>query len=409
MSTGLDCLSGLHQRECVDTMLQQESMRALATARPLCVAVLEVDGFAGFLQERGREYADEVVTHLGRKVSRALHGAETVARYDGAQLLVLLPDTELGEALLRVDQLRQELCSPELTVSAGVASWNGLSDPAQSIVPACAALYLAHYGGGSRTAVVDSGGASHQLPEPLRDLQVLVQPIMTVAGNPATIGYECLSRFPHSTDIEKVFADAHRGGYGDLLEARAVTVGLDALRNQPAQLKRFVNVSERALRSTRFWDMLPMDLADVVVELVERRDGLRMSQVRDCCARLRDRGAQVALDDLVVEPDHLARIAALSPEFVKVDRTVITAGAEGVTPTSDLLRLVDVALAHGAKIVVEGVETDDELAAVRSSGAQYAQGYLLGRPAPAPTAPLLVVPDQPQPRLQQACAGSSED
>ena len=75
----------------------------------------------------------------------------------------------------------------------------------------------------------------------------------------------------------------------------------------------FVNVSERAMRSRRFWESLPVDLTGVVVELHEGRDGLEDRTVALYLDRFRACGARIGLDDLGARPGDLDRILACAP------------------------------------------------------------------------------------------------
>jgi EAL domain-containing protein (putative c-di-GMP-specific phosphodiesterase class I) len=267
----------------------------------------------------------------------------------------------------------------EQTFSAGVAVWEPGSDPAEAIAQADAALYRAKRSGRNRVLAAEQVDAG-TLPAPLRSLRTVVQPIVR-ADDLAVVGYEALSRFPHNADVEQVFAEAHDHGYGDLLEIAAMRRALD-LAGRPGGIEVFVNVSERAMRSPRFWESLPVDLTGVVVELHEVRDGLDERTVGLFLDRFRACGARIGLDDLGERTGDLDRIVALQPDIVKVDRSLVTGCDHNPGQAAVVRMLVEFALAHGAEVCVEGVETPGELAVVRAAGATYVQGFLTGRPEP---------------------------
>lgn len=99
--------------------------------------------------------------------------------------------------------------------------------------------------------------------------------------------------------------------------------------------------------------------------------------------RYRGEGAQVALDDLGAGHTSLMFLARLRPDLVKLDRTLIR-DLHGADPRVPLiLALIRYAHDLGIRVVAEGVETASELTLVRELGADYAQGYFLGRPVPA--------------------------
>jgi EAL domain-containing protein (putative c-di-GMP-specific phosphodiesterase class I) len=213
----------------------------------------------------------------------------------------------------------------------------------------------------------------------LLNLEVVLQPILR-AADLVVVGYEALSRFPHTEDVDAAFAHAHEVGYGDRLEAVAVRRAL-ALPGRPAGTLLYVNVSEAAIRSERFWSELPTDLTDVVVELHEGRHGLDDLALDEHLDRFRRRGARIALDDVGNRPSDLPRIVTMRPDVVKIDRALVH-GAHLRPGSAEVIRvLAEFAAERGATVVVEGVETEPELAVVRASGATLVQGNLLGAPS----------------------------
>ncbi len=101
---------------------------------------------------------------------------------------------------------------------------------------------------------------------------------------------------------------------------------------------------------------------------------------------IRSKGVSIAIDDLGAGYSNLKYIADLTPEIVKLDRGLV-ANVHRDRRLQILVRhIVQLCNDLGAKVVGEGIETADELAAVRDAGAHYGQGYFLARPSfPAPT------------------------
>jgi EAL domain-containing protein (putative c-di-GMP-specific phosphodiesterase class I) len=147
-------------------------------------------------------------------------------------------------------------------------------------------------------------------------------------------------------------------------------------------VKIFVKASEMSMRTQRFWQELSSDLTDVVVELHEGRAGLDDVTVGGYLDRLRSRGAQIGLDDVGNRATDLPRIAALRPDVVKIDRSLVR-DCHRATARADVLRdLATFARRRGADVCAEGVETEEELAVVIASAANLVQGFLLGAPRP---------------------------
>ncbi|QNN53801.1 GGDEF domain-containing protein [Nocardioides mesophilus] len=380
-----DELTGLPNRRAWNHELSRACALARDHAEHLCIALLDLDHFKRYNDTYGHPAGDQLLREAAQVWSAALTGDEVLARYGGEEFAVILPRTGLVDAVLVLDRLR-EVTPGRQTFSAGVAEWSHGSDPAVAIAQADASLYLAKRSG--RDQVVAAEEHDGVMPAPLLALRPVVQPIVS-AEDLCVVAYEALSRFPHTTDVPSVFAQAHEQGYGDLLEATALQRALD-LVDRPSGVELFVNVSERAMRSPRFWEAMPEDMTGLVVELHEDRDGLDDVTVGGYLDRFRSRGARIGLDDLGVRATDLARIVSLRPDIAKIDRSLV-AGCDAAPGQAEVVRmLVDFARSHGVQVCVEGVETPGELAAVRAAGTTYVQGYLTGRPGPGWVGPASV-------------------
>ena len=98
--------------------------------------------------------------------------------------------------------------------------------------------------------------------------------------------------------------------------------------------------------------------------------------------RLRKGGVRLAVDDAGSGYSSLTHILKLAPDFIKLDRELISGIDIDPVRRALVISLVAFAADTGAEILAEGIETKDELDAVRRLGVRYAQGYYLGRPAP---------------------------
>jgi EAL domain-containing protein (putative c-di-GMP-specific phosphodiesterase class I) len=100
--------------------------------------------------------------------------------------------------------------------------------------------------------------------------------------------------------------------------------------------------------------------------------------------RLRSLGVKVSIDDFGTGFTSLAHLQHLTVDEIKIDRSYVQQLPEG--RDSALVRLVTQAGHHlGVSIVAEGVETDEQLAALREIGCDSLQGYRIARPLEAET------------------------
>ena len=100
--------------------------------------------------------------------------------------------------------------------------------------------------------------------------------------------------------------------------------------------------------------------------------------LRDVCART---GAQLVVDDLGAGYSNLLRIVDLEPRVVKLDLAIARGLHENKRKQVLVRHMVKLCNELGAAVVAEGIETTDELSAVRDTGVQLGQGFLLAKPA----------------------------
>jgi EAL domain-containing protein (putative c-di-GMP-specific phosphodiesterase class I) len=125
---------------------------------------------------------------------------------------------------------------------------------------------------------------------------------------------------------------------------------------------------------------------EIFLELTESLPLTDLARSSAALRELRERtGVQVAIDDLGSGYSNLRAITELEPAFVKLDRGLIHGISRNVRQQKMAGWLVRMCADLGARVVAEGVETEEDLAAVRDAGIDFAQGFLLGRPSAART------------------------
>jgi len=96
-------------------------------------------------------------------------------------------------------------------------------------------------------------------------------------------------------------------------------------------------------------------------------------------------GISIALDDFGTGQSSLAFLRKLTLNEVKIDRAFITNLQVDAGNQAIVAACVSIAATSGMRVCAEGVETEEELAAIAELGCDYVQGFLLGRPMAIPT------------------------
>lgn len=154
-SARTDDLTGLLNRRAWDERLPREMARARRQTDPLCVAMLDLDFFKNYNDERGHQAGDRLLKQSASAWVQELRTSDTLARYGGEEFTVVLPGCNLSNAKDIVERLRAAMPGDQ-TVSAGVACWNGRESAEELLGRADAALYEAKRMG--RDCLVTAGG-----------------------------------------------------------------------------------------------------------------------------------------------------------------------------------------------------------------------------------------------------------
>jgi EAL domain-containing protein (putative c-di-GMP-specific phosphodiesterase class I)/putative methionine-R-sulfoxide reductase with GAF domain len=219
---------------------------------------------------------------------------------------------------------------------------------------------------------------------------VVVQPVLSLASG-AVVGVEALARFPGPPvqPPDAWFADAERVGRGVDLELAAAEAALALLDDLPPGLDLAVNVGPTALADARLPQLLAGRPTErIVLELTEHVAVDDYAGLRATVDRLRRLGLRLSVDDAGAGYASFGHILRLAPDLIKLDRSLVAGIDHDPVRTSLTTALVRFAHESGAEVVAEGIETDAELATLRTLGVDLGQGFLLGRPAPLDRATL---------------------
>jgi diguanylate cyclase (GGDEF)-like protein len=155
-----DDLTGLLNRRAWEETLPREMARARRAPHPLCVAMLDLDFFKAYNDERGHQAGDRLLKQSTAAWASELRASDVLSRYGGEEFTIALPGCSLGDAKTIVERLRAAMPSGQ-TVSAGVACWNGRESAEELVGRADAALYEAKRTG--RDRLVTAGDAPGDL------------------------------------------------------------------------------------------------------------------------------------------------------------------------------------------------------------------------------------------------------
>ena len=211
------------------------------------------------------------------------------------------------------------------------------------------------------------------------------QPVVSLADR-TVAGYEALTRFSDGTAPELCFAEAARLGLGPDLELATLRAAVVAAAALPTNAFLALNVSPSlVVESPGLGSALGLSARPIVLELTEHAQVVDYPGLRAALAQL-DPPVRTAVDDAGSGYASLRHILALRPDFVKLDLGWIRGIEADAARQALIAGLVHFAATVGCALIAEGIETEAECRAIADLGVRYGQGYLLGRPMPAPAA-----------------------
>lgn len=416
-----DSLTGLPNRALLADRLELELARATRSGQGVAVMFIDLDDFKRVNDTLGHAAGDRLLREVARRLRAAVRPGDTVARMSGDEFVVVVPELQgehpaarVARRLQRALALPFDLGGQSVTLRCSVGISLRPQDGAQVdqlLQQADMAMYRAKAAGKNdlcffspamNLEALERQRIETRLRQALdsNGFHLHYQPQFEILSG-RLVGLEALLRW---TDAELGSVSPARFipvaedsglivplGAWVLDEAcrQVAAWGLEvpvAVNVSPTQLMRgdFTETVRAALQSHGLrGSALKLELTE---RLVVRDPGLAGRRL----ARLQGLGVQLSMDDFGAGESAISSLLALPVDELKLDRSLM-AGL-GHTPESQRVVGALLALARGLNlpVVAEGVETPEQLAALRSLGCAAVQGYLTGRPAaPAALAALL--------------------
>ena len=422
-----DALTGLPNRLLFMDHLARAIERARRNpAHHFAVLLVDLGRTEPHKDDGGAGTSDPLLTAAARRLETCLRAGDgaaslsrdhLVARLWGDEFAVLLDGlSEVGDARVVADRVLGEVLSPFrvggsevlLSASVGIAvSATGYSQAEDVMRDAGTALHRARMLGRARcevfdTAILQSARTGLQMDTDFTDaldrgeFVLHFQPVVSLATN-RVAGFEALVRWRHPSRGLICPAEfiplAENTGF-------IVPLGRWILREACLHLKAWreslpdagdawvsVNLSTPQFNHPSLIEDVADALRDAGVParclVVELTEGVAMENpaaVRGQLMQLRAMGASVALDDFGTGQSSLAYLHQFPADKLKLDASFVRA-METRNDVRDIVGAVTT-LAHqlGLVVIVEGVETEGQLARVRALGAEYVQGYFFSKP-----------------------------
>ena len=213
------------------------------------------------------------------------------------------------------------------------------------------------------------------------EFQPVFQPIVDLQSLDI-VGYEALTRFTDGMRPDLRFTEAASVGLGHQYELAAIEAALAAASPLPEEAFLTLNMSPGLVlvSGRRLRKMIRTTTRRLVLELTEHVPIDDYAALRKAIEALGD--ADLAVDDAGAGYASLRHILELRPTFAKLDISLVRGIDVDELRQALAAGFVYFALRSDCQLIAEGVESEDEAAALRRLGVEFAQGYLFGHPEP---------------------------
>lgn len=222
-------------------------------------------------------------------------------------------------------------------------------------------------------------------------IRTLVHPVFEL-DSMQVIGYEALSRGPEGSEFErpdKLFGVAYDAALVMRLERVCRKRAIEAAADMPTGRLLFINIEPEAVGDPQLRDMVTQALLSaaevtpqsIVFEITERSAITDYPAFRSTLEFVRALGFGVAVDDAGAGYGSLQCLAEVTPEWLKVDLSLVRGVDTDDVRATLIESLVNFSQRVGSSLIAEGIETEGELNRLRELGVKYGQGFLLAKPS----------------------------
>jgi diguanylate cyclase (GGDEF)-like protein len=405
-----DPLTGLLNRRGLEQFLADDHARLDRGGDVSSVILVDMDKFKDINDEHGHATGDIVLKEVASRLAGWLRSHDRASRVGGDEFLIVLPGTRIAEARRTAEKIRMALSQSPIATPSGQKVFFTGSFGVVSVPPGNApsidfllelthqTLYKSKREGRNRVSCETDGDAKsaamteQSFGEYFQSLQkagtfyAVRQPIVALLSM-KPVGYEYYIRadtadlavpdtFFQLCQEHKILEKADSFCFDTCLHAAEEKID--------DGITRHINLFPTTLLTPDFQKKLDVAVfakSNLCIEISDQQIVGDPTYLVEPVKNLKKRGCLFALDDIGFGRSYLESVILLEPDIIKIDQRCIQGIARDPALVRMMQRMLQMTDALKIRVIVEGIENEEDLKALQGLGVKYGQGYVLGRPA----------------------------
>lgn len=230
-----------------------------------------------------------------------------------------------------------------------------------------------------------------------KEFHLHFQPIVDLVGRSVS-GAEVLlrstNRYLQNTSIDSVIQVAEKTGLIHQLSNHVFETAFATLhqwRTAGVVLPLIsINISAKQLENAeivykilQLAEKYAIEPSSIQLEMTETAIVSDVEKTSKILRTLQNYGFHIALDDFGTGGSSLSHLLQIKPDAIKIDKSFVHSLTDKYTNNILVATITELSRKIGAKVIAEGVETNEQLEEIMGIGCQYVQGYLFSKPLPA--------------------------
>ncbi len=383
---------------CLRNMLKKVFYFHERNQRQFSLILVDIDNLRSINKQKGYFVGNQVLVTVANIIGESVRKSNISGKYKSGSFLIILPETDKEGAQVVLNRLNNKISNLKVDSITVKITFSVCTYPEDGESP-----------GDLIDLLEENAAEAKKKKEPIACTKRLVkqyigldniisaieenkvvpafQPMLNLRDK-SIEGYEVLMRLkigdeylPASAFIDQVSELSFLTVFEEIVFDKAIKIWKSGkikgklFFNMPSNFVNYLAKGRAKLKDFQR-ELLNEGLKpeDVVIELPESKITATTDELVEVVENIRSLGFKVAVDDFGIENSSVERLLKTKPDIVKVDGFFLK-------EERNMLRWIVAGLKRlGYKVVIEHVEKAEDLELVIKYGADYAQGFYIGKP-----------------------------